>query len=74
MIAYFASFLPYHPIIVSVIALLLFFLLLIPMLVSLKAVSPEDVQNLDSYFSRIAPVYFFFRIVKKYYQIFVKSS
>ncbi len=73
IIAYFASFLPYHPIIVSAIALLLFFLVLIPMLVSLKAVSPEDVQNLDSYFSRIAPVYFLFRIVKKYYQIFVKQ-
>jgi len=71
IVAYFASFLPYHPIIVSAIALFLFFLVLIPMLVVMRAILPADVQNLDSYFSRIALIYLLYRIVKKYYQIFI---
>ncbi|MEM3803257.1 MAG: hypothetical protein QXX17_02490, partial [Conexivisphaerales archaeon] len=74
IVAFFATYLPYHPIIVSGVALLLFFVVLVPSLVAFKAVSPEDVQNLDSYFRRIAPVYFFFRIVKRYYLLFIRQN
>lgn len=67
------SYIAFHPVMVSGLALLLFFAVLVPMLVLTGAVSPKDVENLDSYFRRVRPAYIFFRLARKYYQLFTKS-
>jgi O-antigen/teichoic acid export membrane protein len=64
------TFIPLHPVVVTVIGVLAFFALLVPLLVWTKAISPGDVETLDTYFIRIRPVYFVFRMARRYYSVF----
>lgn len=67
-------YLPLHPIIVSVLGLVLYLALLIPLFVYTKAVSPDDVQRLDGYFKKIKLIYLFFEIIRKYYEVFARTG
>jgi O-antigen/teichoic acid export membrane protein len=68
------SYLPLHPLIVTVLGAAVFLLLVIPLMALIGAVCREDMEALDGYFKSIGPVSFLFRIVLRYYEIFNREE
>jgi stage V sporulation protein B len=68
------SFLPFHPLIVTLLGGVAFLLLVIPLMALTGAVCREDMEALDGYFRSMGFVSFLFRIVLRYYEVFNRNE
>jgi hypothetical protein len=67
------SFLPLHPIIVTLLGGVAFLLLVVPLMALSGAVRRQDMEALDGYFRSVRPVSSLFGIVLRYYRFFARS-
>jgi O-antigen/teichoic acid export membrane protein len=68
------SFLPLHPILITLLGGVTFLLLVIPLMALTKAVGRRDMETLDGYFRSVRPVSSLFEIVLRYYEIFSRNE
>ena len=68
------SFLPLHPLIVTLLGGVAFLLLVVPLMALTRAVERRDMEALDAYFRSVRPVSSLFGIVAKYYDIFQREG
>jgi stage V sporulation protein B len=68
------SFLPLHPLIITLLGGAVFLLLVIPLMALTGAVGRGDMEALDGYFRSMGAVSFLFRIVLRYYEVFNRNE
>lgn len=70
VVAYPVTYVPVHPIFVTLLGAVVFLAALVPMMVLTGSITRSDVDTLDGYFARVKPFYYPFKALEVYYGLF----